>query len=374
MTATTGSGVPLRVRLRFWVLAGTAIGVGILGALVVGAFRPGWGTVPPVPGREVGIEGLFIPPDRLDFGRVWESSEFSWVLPVENCQQRDVLIDEFITSCTCTNVEPRSVLVPSGQTREVRLALDLTQGPPSTPAAHSEHAFEVAIGPKVRDGKSPAAGDRWVVRGTVRPLLHLERPAVHFGDLSELTPTVSSRHTRVTSVIPLKSLMVTSDPLLLPAVVQRVPGDGEQFELTVSVPPPPRPGPIQHDIVLAAGLDTGEVVKKTVRVTGRVVKDCQCSPPEAALGARLVGETAEESLTLYSLTQRPLELVGTAVEGDGLSVEAASVVGVGGVTVRLRQRILKLGEQTGKASFRVRAGGGDVAEVVVPVSSHGIEP
>jgi hypothetical protein len=48
---------------------------------------------------------LAVAADRLDFGEVWETDAFTWVLPIENRQGHDVEIQDFATSCTCLAVE-----------------------------------------------------------------------------------------------------------------------------------------------------------------------------------------------------------------------------------------------------------------------------
>lgn len=362
---------PLLGYFRPWMLLAATLSVGALGILAARRYHPN--QIPSSPDQDRGAR-LHISPVSLHFGPVWESSSFQWVLPIENQGEKDVEIEELIASCGCTNVEPRSFVVPTHQSRDARLTIDLTQNRQSTAEPTDGRPFEVKIRPKLREEMASGRGDRWVLRGTVRPLLRLQPATVAVGDVSELNQTVVARTVRVSSVMPLKSLKITHNSPLLLSEVKRIPGDGERYELTVAVPPNPQFGQIEQDVILAAELDAGETVTRAVRVRGRVVKDCQSSPPEITLGAQLVGEMSEESLSLYSLTRRPLDVLETKVQGDGLSLDDMPVLRPSGVTVRVRQRILKPGAQVGKIVFSVRAGGGDMDEVIVPVSYHGLEP
>ena len=90
--------------------------------------------------------GLAVAPDRLDFGEVWEDSRFAWTLPLENRRNEDLSIEDISASCTCVSVEPRAFVIPARQTRQVKLALDLTAS--RSKLADSEwREFEVMIRP-----------------------------------------------------------------------------------------------------------------------------------------------------------------------------------------------------------------------------------
>src|SRR5262249_52816263 len=77
-------------------------------------------------GRGPDSTGLWVSPERLNFGEVWEAEQFRWVLPVTNGSGEDIEIVNFATSCNCLSVEPRAVVIPAGQTVEVNLVLNLT--------------------------------------------------------------------------------------------------------------------------------------------------------------------------------------------------------------------------------------------------------
>jgi hypothetical protein len=360
-------------RIRPWILLAVVIGIGLLGVLGARHYRANRSHQSPDQSVQGRVADLYISPAKLDFGSVWESSSSQWVLPIENRGEEDVEIEDLVATCGCTNIEPRSVTVPAHQSREVRVTVDLTQGGQQKADSITARAFEVQLRPKLQTGMTLREGDRWGLRGTVRPLLRIQPTAVDLGDVSELSLTASVRTVQVTSIIPLKSLKVVPDQRLLLSEVKRIPGGGERYELTVAVPPTPRLGQIEQDVILDAELEAGEMVKRAVHVTGRVVKDYQSYPAQVTFGAQVLGEEAEESVTICSLTRRALEILDTTIQGDGLRLEDTPAIGIEGVTLRLRQKILKPGEQTGKVVVKVRAVG-DMTEVVVPVTYHGINP
>src|SRR5262245_40520295 len=96
-------------------------------AVVTAAYWAGRGLkaalVKPTPGERA--DGLAVDPQHLNFGEVWEDGAFGWVLPVENRGPSEVAIERFATSCDCTSIDPPSLTIPAGETRAVRLQLNL---------------------------------------------------------------------------------------------------------------------------------------------------------------------------------------------------------------------------------------------------------
>jgi Protein of unknown function (DUF1573) len=364
----------LPARIRPWLLGGLAVAVGVLAAVAVSTFFPGWATTQDGQAASDGIKKLFVPPERLAFGQTWESKEFTWALPITNWDQQDVEIEHFATTCNCTKIEPSSLSIPPGQTREVRLTVDLTPERNTKQAESQQWAFEVGIGPKLRDEEAPKVPDWWIVRGTVQRLLRLSVPVVDMGRQSERSQPLPLRHLLVSSAVPLKGLTATTPLSFVPVISALEPERHDQFQLTINSPPGLPIGPVKEEIRLTARLETGEEVTKIVPVTGRIVADCQPDPPAAVLGARLVGETAQESVMLYSLTKQPFEVIDYTVAGKGLSLLALPEGPGEGPAFRVQQEIVEAGEQTGKVFFKLRTARGEPVEVVVTVSYRGLNP
>ncbi|MBY0231202.1 MAG: hypothetical protein K2W96_18125 [Gemmataceae bacterium] len=144
------------------------------------------------------------------------------------------------------------------------------------------------------------------------------------------------------------------------------------YEVRV-VPKGPVPvGEVKFDLELAPLDLRGErMPSRTVPVLGRVVPDLEPSLPDVHFGARPVGGTFRESVTLRSLSGRAFAVESVRAQGEGLAVEWQEVAGIG-PTYQLTQRIVRKGAQGGKAVFAMRVGGKAV-EVVVPVGYVGLE-
>jgi len=140
------------------------IGVILTLAAVGGAAAALYLTKPPPPSPV--LSGLEPPPEHLNFGEVWEDAQFSMILPITNHRAQDIEIKRFHKTCNCSQIEPPSLTIPAGQTREVRLILDLA------PRKAEEFGlavrdFEVGIWPDA-PGETEGKDKWWTIRGRVR--------------------------------------------------------------------------------------------------------------------------------------------------------------------------------------------------------------
>ena len=71
--------------------------------------------MPPPSSEEV--SALEPSPEHLNFGEVWEDTQFKMVLPITNHRNQDIEIKRFHKSCNCSQIEPPSLTIPAGQTR-----------------------------------------------------------------------------------------------------------------------------------------------------------------------------------------------------------------------------------------------------------------
>ncbi|MCI0380494.1 MAG: hypothetical protein L0215_23150 [Gemmataceae bacterium] len=117
--------------------------------------------------------GLFVAPECLDIGTVWETSQFKWVLPIDNRSTKDVQIKGFWSSCVCADITQRSLQIPAHEKRDLELLIDLTPKL-ATEAQGDIHELRVSIHPEIEtaSGRRIVLKD-WQVFGKVRPVLRL---------------------------------------------------------------------------------------------------------------------------------------------------------------------------------------------------------
>jgi hypothetical protein len=311
--------------------------------------------------------GLVVAPDTLNFGEVWEDSKFTWGLPILNPSQYDAQVEEFRTSCTCSSAEPRSLTIPAGETRVLKLTLDLTAARSKVPDAEWR-AFQVTIWPRLQDGFRKG----WTLTGRVHTAIRIDQPVLDFGRRSYAAQPLAAQNAVVTSFVPLRQLIVRSNSPELNVTVHRSSVFCNRFDIVLT-PRKLKMGAMEYELSLIPCLsDTQQLPPKSLRVTGRIINDFQASPPDALFGARAIGDVVEETFTVYSLTNQPFQITSVTIAGDAISVERASTDISGTALFRLRQRVTKSGECRGNIVFHIKGKGGEENQLPVEVSYLGI--
>ena len=133
-----------------------------------------------------------IDPASLEFGEVWGARDYAIRLPIQNLTDRTIQIDGFQTACDCKPVEPKSLTIPPCETREIRLVLDPDKQPASS--VGQPRRIETSILPIIH---GRATTKTWKVRGTIRPLIATDLPAVLFGESNRTGQTPLARRLKV---------------------------------------------------------------------------------------------------------------------------------------------------------------------------------
>jgi len=116
--------------------------------------------------------GLFIEPNALDFGEVWEVKAFQFILPIQNATNEDVNILAFRTSCGCMVLDPKSLILPPRAKREVRLTIDLSSAL-SQKVSEISRACHFDVTPLVE--RRPLKQPVWTIHGIVKRALAFDR-------------------------------------------------------------------------------------------------------------------------------------------------------------------------------------------------------
>jgi hypothetical protein len=197
--------------------------------------------------------GLVIDPEHLDFGEVWEDPGFGVRLPVRNVTSRAIRVERFETGCDCRPVEPNSLTIPPGETREVRLIPDRGKRSPALVGRPVQVETDIRA---VVSGRS--AGIAWRVRGTLRPPIATDLPAVLFGESNRAGHEPVARTLRVTLHTP----GVLHAELVPPVAAVRVLPGATPTEWEVAVAPltDRLPGPFKSTLTLTNRSPDGEPV------------------------------------------------------------------------------------------------------------------
>jgi hypothetical protein len=309
------------------------------------------------------VAQLLVPPTSLDLGTVWEAEEFAWTVSVENREEVPLEVQSVRATCSCLSVEPQSFVLEPGGRRDLRLNLDLISKTSQTGEVSVQ--FTLLLNAESSWGRQH--GPEWTVKGKVRRALALA-PSTYLGRFSELSQPLPALFIPLEILAPVGSVAAVCNRPGFTASVDLPPAEGKAM-LRLAPPPDLPVGPFEGTVTLKPVLKTGEPLpERHIRYSGAVVSDLQAEPTVVQVGGRRLGEAFEETVTVRSLTGRPVVTVKAEAEGEGPSVEA-----VGDRQFRVRQVVCGSGAQTNRVRFTAEVNGRKTA-AMLPVSYTGVRP
>lgn len=291
--------------------------------------------------------GLVADPRFLDFGEVWEDADFHWKLPIRNVTAQVIEILDFVTSCTCVSLRPRSFSLAPGETKEVEMSLDLT---PRLRLPQGQEVFEASLLPKIKGALPRTQG--WLLRGRVRELLKFNPPAAAFGDLIR-GQTVPSILVKIETSLPLRKLSTEGkENHVCVSVVQKEP---RRFELSV-IPADTLPaGPFRLEVPLQPSGEDGKMLPaKELIVMGIMHEDVEPTPSPLILGAVPIGQTAKETIVLKSITGKSFKVEKIQPLSNDLRVDLIEKGDRKEPMFVVSQKGTTVGDQWTEALFRVQ--------------------
>jgi hypothetical protein len=309
--------------------------------------------------------------NSLDFGEVWEDARFKWVISVENQSAEEVRIDQFGASCICTEISPKSLAIPPGESRDLQLTINLTASGSKKGTAPPEiEDFAVDVKPYTRSDGNRVPLPEWQVKGKVKRVLYLAKPYVDLGKHSDRVQAIEPQNVTATACAPVTRLSFYSPSNFFAAEAKR---DGKNFEIAIRPRGSLPPGLYIAEVAVTAYLADATALKSiSIPVRLEVLADIQATPPQVLFGARKIGESCEEAIGLRSLTDMPFQVLGHRVEGINATVRAMEArEGAKNPVFLVAAEISQTGRHGGKVIFSVEAPDGKKSEIEVPVEFHG---
>ncbi len=340
----------------------------LLGLIVGGTagFARVWEHDPRQPATPVRKPLLSVPAAALDLGEVWEDERFAWVVPVTNRGQHPVHISAVRTNCQCVSAEPRSFTVPPGQTRPIRLSVNLAAK--DGEATIGSRTFSTTIDLATRSESAPPAHETIHLTARVRPVLEIRPRAPVFGIIPDAATAPPAATFRVAALTPLECLTAVSEsPGFEASTLPSNPDSPDEFLVSVTATAPRPVGALEAVVRLVPLAPGGRPLpERMVKLAGAVVPDVAAEPPVISIGARPVGETAAEAVCVSSRTGREVRITAVTSEGHGLVAERLD-----DRRVQVRQHVASAGDFRGQVILTAEPAGGPPVEVVVPVIGYG---
>jgi hypothetical protein len=312
-------------------------------------------------------QSLKVDADRLNLGAVWEQPRLPWTLPIHNDSDRVIEIDGFGKSCSCTDLEPSSLKIPPGESRDVQLALDLRshQAEPM-----QERAFDVTIFPIIKGKPNYHLG--WTIRGRVCSALRLLAPP-DFGEHSECAQPLPELKVPVETFDPSARLLVVSADDRFAARLTPTEGKPTSYELRISARVRLGQGPIKCDLVLILKDQADKpITTYKIAVSGHILGNVQATPRSLSFGAKRLGETMTETVVLDSAAHQAVELLDVAVGSKDIEVTRLQPCLDDNLRLRIVWRLSKVGAQTDTVTFTVRSDD-RTFRILVPLDAYGVE-
>ncbi|GEM_PF-5821099 len=349
-----------KMLLTLAILALSFIGAYWLGARTKGSQQPTLQV----------IEGLAVDIADLKAGEVWEEKQYIHRLPIRNTTNMDIEILSFIKSCSCTEVEPRTLIIPAGQTATVNLIIDLTHRTMAE-LDLAARPFAIEVKPYLKSGWPRSRG--WVVEGTVKSRVTLDTKAVHFGERPVYGQPPVKMKLLATVHVPVEKLEATLDKQVVSAEINRRTEDPSKYEVVLTTVPSLPPGEFEANLQLDVVTPAGErLYGATLPVAGKVQPEVRLLPAKVLLGSKPVGETAEAVVTLQTPADADVKVDHVEIDSDSLQVEPVTVEGMPtGRAYAVRQKVDKPGDQTATVRFVVRKWDKSLETLSVDVFYHG---
>ncbi len=352
--------------IRRWITIITILGISFCLAYWAGLFARKWRQ----PIDQVVVEGLMVPLNSLDIGEVWEEQKFVWNLPVRNLTSNAIEIREFSTSCSCTAIEPSRLAIPPGEAATIKLTIDLTHRPYAEEGA-ARRPFNLSVHPIITRTRRNLPG--WEIHGTIKSRVTLDAKSVHFGDQPIHGQPAVTRKVLATVHVPCRELEVTVNPLIATATVHRSEDDPARFEITVAATPSLNPGIFQTDAKINIVESNGKhTLAFSLPIFGTMRSEVRLLPERILLEPRAIGETADAIVTLHAPADANTVIDHIETDDPGLQAEATVIPGIPARhAFRVRQRVLKEGEQSVTARFVLRGSNGKLITLPVEICYRG---
>ncbi len=319
------------------------------------------------------IKGLVVKQRDLDLGTVWEDDNLHYRLPIENPTDSDIRVVDFVPSCWCLDITPRSLLIPAGQTKVVDVALDLSHRAPGE-IGLVEREFGEEITPVFDKGKYHGHG--WRLHGISKSRLTLDTLSVDFGEAPVRGQSPVPRKVLARVHVPVDHVEVTTEPTIAIAKIEHHKNHPNIFELSISWNPALPVGQFKTQARIEVISPAGERLRgATLPISVRMQPEVRLLPSRLILGSKPIGEKLEAVVVVQAPAQATIAFDHIETDSRDLHVEPVAVEGVSaGRAYKITQIVRKEGDQTSNVKFFIKAEKKPTTPMEMQVCYRGEEP
>lgn len=318
------------------------------------------------------VNGLYIEPQTLDMGEVWETPRHTFRLTIRNVGRSARTISRFQTTCGCLVLDPLGQTIAPGDKAEFTCNLDLMRRL-SYQSGIAQWPVSVRLDPVFEGNPAPTHG--WEVKGIVRGRVSIDNPRLAFEDSCSHEGPRVWRKIRIKPNVPLESLQASVDPKFAEARVERS-ANPEDYFLFVSPNPTLPIGRFRFEVELQVVMLDGAVHPcPSIEVTGEMQPSSRVIPRMVLLGEHTVPSEAEADVTLR-LPANDWKIDHIETDTTEILVKQSKSELEEGVRLHITQRIGQAGDQVSIIRIVVRKP--DKQTEIVPLevryygqSSHG---
>ncbi len=356
---------------RAWIV--NVVLVVALALALVWSYRTGLQSAPS-DANQMRVGDLEISAADLDFGEVWEEKPHARNVTVRNVGSGVVTVTDFMMSCSCASVEPRSFEVARGGEFSVRLLLDLTHRSPQE-IGLERRVFQTEVIPMAARAPTPQRG--WRIKGTVRSRATLGLEHLHFGQMATYNQAPVTRQVGLTLHVPADGVKVKADKDVVAVAVKPAGGDASgRYVLNVTPRADLPPGPFACELTVFVQTAGGLKFGASLPVEGEVQPEVRVLPARLLLGSKPVNQVAESVVVLQVPAGADFKVHHIEAASDAVQVSATSAEGIPpGRAYLVRQRIAKAGDQETSVRFMISVGrAAPPKPVTMSVSYFGVTP
>lgn len=314
------------------------------------------------------VRGLYIEPQTLDLGEVWETPQHTFRLTIQNFGKAAQLISGFQTTCGCLQLDPSEQTIASGDKAEFTCKLNLMRRLPHQ-LGLARRPVSVHLDPVFKGDSAATRG--WEVKGVALSRASISTAELAFEDRCAHEGPRVWQKARATAHVPLKSLQASVVPKSAAIRIEKSAANPEEFLIFVSPNPSLPVGQFQFEVQLQALSVEDEVYPcSSIHVGGNMQPPSRVTPRLVLLGEQTVSSEAEADVTLQ-LPASDWKIDHIETDTTDTLVRQGKPDREGRVPLHIRQQIRQIGDGVATIRIAVRKPNKQIENVPMEVRYYG---